>query len=103
MNKNLTYTSFTAAMNKYNKAHNYNFTIIDALTISTLHSNTYTTDADLAQLLLCSDRTIKRSINKLCSLGLAQKHFAQDNTKTVQVNRSALNNFINTYSGDFNE
>lgn len=101
MSNNLTYVDFTSAMNNYNKTHNYNFTIIDAFTMATLHANTYTTDLDLAQRLLCSDRTIKRSINKLCSLGFVKKHFAQDNTKTVQVNCTSLNNFINTYSGDF--
>lgn len=74
------------AMKNYNTKHNYNFTLLDALIINNIATNKYTTDADLAEKTLCSERTIKRAINKLCDLNILEKHHDPDHTKHVHIN-----------------
>lgn len=93
-NMNLS-TSITSAMDNYNKSHNYNFTVLDALVLDHIMSSSYTNDAELAKLTICSERTIKRSINKLNSFGLIKKHIAPNHVKTLIANLDAINNFIN--------
>lgn len=87
-------TDIATAMNNYNKNHNCNFALVDSLVLGIVRSNTYTTDTELAEQLLCSERTIKRSINKLCSFGLIKKHLSYDNTKTLSLQEDALKHFI---------
>jgi len=88
----------TLAMDNYNKVHNYTFNLIDAFVLDTVVSNSYKTDAHLAQQALCSERTIKRSINKLCICGILEKHLAYNNTKSLILNKKAYNNLLN-YKG----
>lgn len=88
-------TSITSAMDNYNKSHNYNFTVLDALVLDHIMSSNYTNDAELAKLIICSERTIKRSINKLDSFGLIKKHIAPNHVKTLIANIDVINNFIN--------
>lgn len=87
-------TNLIAAIHCYNKTNNSNLTLIDAFILQTLSTNSYTTDADLAAKALCSERTVKRAINKLCECGLAKKHLAYDNTKSVQLCSEAYNNLL---------
>lgn len=88
-------TSITSAMDNYNKSHNYNFTVLDALVLDHIMSSDYTNDAELAKLTICSERTIKRSINKLDAFGLIKKYIAPNHIKTLVANLEAINNFIN--------
>lgn len=74
------------AMKNYNTKHNCNLTLLDALIINHVATNEYTTDADLAEKTLCSERTIKRAINKLCDLNLLEKYHDPDHTKHVHIN-----------------
>lgn len=87
-------TDITLAMNNYNTNNNYNFTLLDAIIINHLTSYPYTTDSDLAARSICSERTVKRAINKLCTFGLLEKYFDPDHTKHVQINFNAYNNFL---------
>ena len=89
INKNL-----MTAIHHYNKTNSSTLTLIDAFILQTLSTNSYTTDADLATKALCSERTIKRAINKLCECGLAQKHLAHDNAKSVQLCTLAYNQLL---------
>lgn len=87
-------TNITSAMKHYNTKHNYNFNLLDALIIEHLTSHHYTTDSDLAAKSICSERTIKRAINKLCDIGLLEKHFDPDHTKHVRINEHAYNKLL---------
>ena len=87
------------SLNNYNKTKNGpKFTILDALILDTVMSNAYTTDLILSRWFMCSESTIKRSINKLCNFGLIAKHISQNNTKNLTVQEEALNSFIVKYS-----
>lgn len=82
------------ALSTYNETtHEQKFSIIDVLVLEAALTNTYTTDQHLAVKLMCSQRTIKRSINKLCDFGFITKHLAYDNTKTLELHGDALNHF----------
>lgn len=85
------------AMHNYNHAHNYNFNITDLFTLEALLSDAYTNDAELARMAMCSLRTIKRSINKLCEFGFITKHLAHDNTKTLELHHNAIKSFLDQY------
>ena len=73
------------------------FNSIDLFTLEVLLADTYTNDAELAKLLLCSMSTIKRSINKLCNYGFISKHITYKNTKIIELHQDVVNIFLNTY------
>lgn len=87
----------TTAMNNYNKSNKRYFLPIDSLVLKTIVSNAYTTDANLASIGVCSERTIKRSINRLCNLGLVSKHYARDNAKSLELQQDTVKMFLDKY------
>ena len=95
-------SDLSLAMHNYNKTHTSNFNLIDAFIVSALTLAPYTTDTDLAVKALCSERTIKRSINKLCEEGIIQKHLDHDNTKHVHIITEAYNNLLTQYCYKYN-
>ena len=88
----------TAAMSNYNSTHERHFILIDSLIMQTIASGVHATDEELAHLTMSSTRTVKRSINKLCTFGLIKKHLAHDNTKSLELQQDALDHFISTYT-----
>lgn len=88
------HTNLIYAISNYNKTHKPTLNLTDAFILSTLHSTPYHSDSDLASKALCSERTIKRSINKLCECGLLEKHLAYDNTKSVNIKEDVYNNLL---------
>lgn len=92
--------SIATAMNTYNKTYHGYFIVTDFLVLSAIASGTYTTDNDLARRTMTSERTIKRSINKLCEFGILEKHIIQNHIKTLTMNQAALNAFINQHGDD---
>lgn len=87
-----------AAIRNYNETTPNPLTLLDALIINHIASNEYTTDYDLAQNTLCSERTIKRAITKLCDLNFLIKHYDKNNTKHVTINQTSYHNLL----GDLN-
>lgn len=86
------------ALGAYNKLGNTpQFAILDALILDTIISGAYTTDAQLATCFMCSERTIKRSINKLCDFGFITKHLAHDNAKSLGLQQDVWNAFLDKY------
>lgn len=82
----MTTTNIINALSIYNKNHNeQKFSILDALILEAVSAQTYTTDQDLAERFMCSERTVKRSINKLCECGFITKHLDHDNTKSLAL------------------
>ena len=70
----------------YNSENNeQKFSILDALILNAVTTSTYTTDQDLAERFMCSERTVKRSINKLAEHGFIAKHLDTNNTKTLTI------------------
>lgn len=82
------------AIRNYNKTTQNPLTLLDALILNHIVSNEYTTDHDLAQKTLCSERTIKRAISKLCDLNFLAKHYDKNNTKYVTINQVSYNNLL---------
>lgn len=86
------------ALNAYNNTSTaQKFSILDALILDTIASGAYKTDRNLALTFMCSERTIKRSINKLCEFGFIKKHLAHDNTKTLELHATVFHNFLKQY------
>jgi hypothetical protein len=85
------------AMSNYNKAHGRHFITIDSFVMCVILSDAYTTDHELAKLSMSSLSTVKRSINRLCDFGLIKKHISNINQKTLTVNQSSFDSFINSY------
>ena len=86
------------ALNSYNQTNRtQKFSVIDALILDTILSKAYTTDRHLASCFMCSERTVKRSINKLCDFGFVIKHLAADHTKTLTPQQDVINNFMSKY------
>lgn len=82
----MTTTNIINALRIYNKNHNeQKFSILDALILEAVTTSTYTTDQDLAERFMCSERTVKRSINKLAEHGFIAKHLDTNNTKTLTL------------------
>lgn len=85
------------AMSNYNKLHGRYFITIDSFIVCAVLSDAYTTDQELAQLSMSSLSTVKRSINRLCSFGLLNKHISHTNQKTLTINEPQLRNFTHNY------
>ena len=85
------------AMTTYNQTVKRHFLPIDVFIMEAVMSNAYVSDHQIAHIFMTSERTVKRSINKLCDFGLITKHIAQNNAKSITLNMDALRQFLYTY------